>query len=87
MEQYKFELQEKIEQVEQVAEELIRKLLKLIPLDEQSMKINQAGRRIVSSDDPCRDSRLAVENMDVDQQINLLLETFTTYEFTQKQDE
>ena len=67
---------------------MIRKLLKLIPLDEQSMKIsNQVGRRIVSSDDPCRDSRLAVENMDVDQQINLLLETFTTYEFKQKQDE
>lgn len=68
--------------MEQVAQQLIRELLRLIPLDEQSMKIsNKVGRRIVSSDDPCLDSRRAVENMDVDQQINLLLETFATYEF------
>jgi len=68
VEQYKFDLEEKIDQVNLVASNLIKKLLRLIPLDPQSMKINDpVGQRIVSSDDPCMESRLAVENMDIDE--------------------
>lgn len=59
VENYHFNIDEKVDQVRLVSDQLVKKLLKLIPLDAQTMKLTQMPQ-IVTSDDPCLASKQIV---------------------------
>ena len=90
IEKYEFNLDHIIKNVDEIAQNLIKKLVRIIPVDSKTINVYDAGQsnafteadnQIVTCDDPSLKTRTLVQQMNRSQQLELFVENNMMQDF------
>ena len=87
IEQYQFDLREKMREVNKIVEDLIKKLCALVPLSQNTISMNDPNGDIVSCNDPSLKNRESFQEMDIVDRVSLITEKWMIDECERNQDD
>ena len=86
IEQYEFQLEEKVKLIKDIQDKLVRQLCQCINIDEKTVLLNDPGNNLIVNTDPSLEAREKTSRMSLQEQLEISLEHIMMKEFEKLQD-